>query len=408
MQFLPSLFYFLTLVDCILACGFHGSSAPTPYPAKRDARKLPIYKKTVLKSVRVLDGYHLRGLETVVIDGSRIGTDVTDAVEVIDGHGRVLIPGLIDSHTHVYVDRHLEDHSSYGVTTVFNMNCFNYTLCQQFKSSVGLSSVFTAWHPAVGPEGYHRITSPIPESELISSPSQATEFVSWTVGNNSDFLKVVSEYGDPSLESQKALVQAAHDQGISSATHASFYEPFQQAIDSKSDIIQHISADALVSDEWTRKIIKQGQAVVPTMAVFRYASENPAVVQWLEGKNTTNESYAIVQANVKAFHRKGVTILAGTDSIGYSPQGFDIPHGLSLHRELANLVEVGFTPLEALRSATSLPAKVHHLCDRGVIAPGKRADLILLNSDPFLDITNTRDIARVWIGGLEYEDVARP
>lgn len=87
-------------------------------------------------------------------------------------------------------------------------------------------------------------------------------------------------------------------------------------------------------------------------------------------------------------------------------RGFYIPHGLSLHRELANFVEGGFTPLEALRSATSIPAKAQNLYDRGAIAPGKRADLILLNSDPFVNITNTRDIARIWIGGLEYEDVA--
>jgi hypothetical protein len=74
--------------------------------------------------------------------------------------------------------------------------------------------------------------------------------------------------------------------------------------------------------------------------------------------------------------------------------------------ELENLVEAGLTTLEALRAATVLPAQHHQLTDRGQIAPGKRADLVLLNSNPLVNISNTRDIARVWVGGIEYKDIA--
>jgi adenine deaminase len=76
-------------------------------------------------------------------------------------------------------------------------------------------------------------------------------------------------------------------------------------------------------------------------------------------------------------------------------------HGASIHRELELLVRSGLTPLEALASATSVPATIFHLDDRGMIAPGKRADLLLVRGDPTRDITATRDIVSVWKLGAE-------
>lgn len=274
MYFFSSILYSATLLTSILARGFHGSKAwdKVRWP-KRVVRSAPTYKKIILKNFRVFNGYNLRGLETVVIDGDSIGTDVHNADEMIDEHGRVLLPGLIDSHMHVYLNGNLEEHSNYGVTMILNINYFNYTFCEELKQAVGLSSVITTGLPAIGPEGYHTMTTPITDSELVRSPSDAEEFVSWTVGNNSDFLKIVAEYGGPSLETQQALVQVAHERGIPAATHASFYEPFQQAIESKCDMIQHISSDAVVADKWIHTILKQNQVVVPTMTIFRYMSE---------------------------------------------------------------------------------------------------------------------------------------
>ncbi|KAJ4218858.1 hypothetical protein NW759_008009 [Fusarium solani] len=83
-----------------------------------------------------------------------------------------------------------------------------------------------------------------------------------------------------------------------------------------------------------------------------------------------------------------------------------MPHSKKTHEKLTNLIEAGLTNMEVLKAATSLPAKLHNLNDRGVIASGKRADLMLLNSDPLVNMSSTLDIARVWIEGIEYEDVA--
>ncbi len=75
----------------------------------------------------------------------------------------------------------------------------------------------------------------------------------------------------------------------------------------------------------------------------------------------------------------------------------------SLHRELELLVKAGLTPLEALASATSIPARIFDLPDRGRIIPGSRADLLLVEGDPTTDILSTRSITAVWKQGVEVD-----
>jgi imidazolonepropionase-like amidohydrolase len=98
-------------------------------------------------------------------------------------------------------------------------------------------------------------------------------------------------------------------------------------------------------------------------------------------------------------------VLAGTDA-NYPGPGNAHPllraftgHGIALHHELALLTRAGLTPAEALAAATSVPAAIFGLTDRGRIAPGLRADLLLVDGDPSADITATRDIAAIWRGG---------
>ena len=84
-------------------------------------------------------------------------------------------------------------------------------------------------------------------------------------------------------------------------------------------------------------------------------------------------------------------ILAGTDAPNPGTA-----HGASIHRELELLVRAGLSPLEALRAATSVPARAFALHDRGRIAPGLRADLVLVDGDPTRDILATRNIVAIW------------
>jgi imidazolonepropionase-like amidohydrolase len=100
-------------------------------------------------------------------------------------------------------------------------------------------------------------------------------------------------------------------------------------------------------------------------------------------------------------HGRGVTILAGTDA--GSP--FDFP-GSDTHSELVLLVEAGLSPLEALRTATSNPARFMGLDSLGSVEPGKVADLVLLEADPLADVHNTSRIAGVVQAGRYFNRAA--
>ena len=102
---------------------------------------------------------------------------------------------------------------------------------------------------------------------------------------------------------------------------------------------------------------------------------------------------------VHLLHKKGVPFLAGTDT----PPGVYIFPGFSLHEELQRFVAAGFTPLEALQTATINPAEFFDMADRlGTIEPGKLADLVLLRANPLADIANTQKIAAVIANGHYY------
>jgi len=97
----------------------------------------------------------------------------------------------------------------------------------------------------------------------------------------------------------------------------------------------------------------------------------------------------------RAAHEAGVRFLAGTDSGGVPY----LYYGSSLHDELALLVDAGFTPLQALQAATRDAAEFLDLGDTGIVATGKRADLVLLRADPLTDIHNLRKVDAVILGG---------
>jgi imidazolonepropionase-like amidohydrolase len=98
--------------------------------------------------------------------------------------------------------------------------------------------------------------------------------------------------------------------------------------------------------------------------------------------------------NVRRMKAAGVRMLAGTDAPNLSS------HGVAVHGELTLLIDAGLTPLEALTAATRAPADAFRIPDRGRIAAGARADLVLVDGNPLVDITATRAIVHVFKNGF--------
>jgi imidazolonepropionase-like amidohydrolase len=98
---------------------------------------------------------------------------------------------------------------------------------------------------------------------------------------------------------------------------------------------------------------------------------------------------------VRALHKAGIPIVAGTDQT--------VP-GHSLHREIEIYVQAGFTPMEAIQAATTVPARVMGIeKEVGTVEAGKRADLIVIDGDPLADIRNTRNVELVIANGKMYK-----
>lgn len=372
-------------------------------------RDVPVPVKTAIHNVRVFDGYVVGKPQTVIIDGEYITDSDENVEQTIDAGNRILIPGLIDSHAHVQSVEGLENMTSYGVTTIFDMACPNYELCNSLKSNPGLASLFVSMLPALGPSGGNAKLNPVAPELLLYPGKDPKYLVDYAFGNGSDYFKIVNaNTGGPTQEQQNELVEYAHSKGHFVVTHAPSVSAYTQAVIARTDVLQHMPDDGLLSACVIGSIKETGLASTPTVEIFRRAyTIQPEIIQFLRGNNTANSTYEHVTENVRHQHIAGVPILAGTDAVGNTVPGLYFPFGESLHQELVNLVTAGMTPAEALRAATIVPATVHRLNDRGVIRPGMRADLILLNSDPLLNISNTRDIARVWAGGVEYANVAK-
>lgn len=161
--------------------------------------------------------------------------------------------------------------------------------------------------------------------------------------------------------------------------------------------------------------LDEGAGVAQTATLATYAglagtddarrlAADPAVAPFLSARqrgmlglvwpNPRPADFAIASANIERLAKSGVTMIAGTDAPNPTTA-----FGASLHLELALMVRAGLTPQQALVSATSAPAVFFGLSDRGRIAPGLKADMILVDGDPTRDIAAARRIISIWENG---------
>ena len=109
------------------------------------------------------------------------------------------------------------------------------------------------------------------------------------------------------------------------------------------------------------------------------------------------EAFSNAEETLRMLDRAGVPILVGTDAANGATAG------VLMHAELETVVKAGLSPTDALADATSVPAKIFSLNDRGRIAPGLRADLLLVRGDPTVDISATKDIVAIWKQGVRFD-----
>ncbi len=361
--------------------------------------------------VDVNDGTVLEGVH-VLVEGEQIQdlregeyTPPSDA-RVVDLQGRFLAPGLMDAHVHVGSSDQARRALLSGVTTMRSMGTSHFV-------DVGIRDLQRSGHlqaPEYLAAGYH-VRPPAAEDFFFDHPElghlmedeirgeEAVRAMTRAmVSHGVDFVKTnaTERAGLPNTDPRKrfysyaelsAIVQEAGAAEVPVAAHAHGDAGARDAVAAGVRSIEH---GTYLSRETLALMRERGTFLVPTIAIVRDLTipggDYDNAVLNIRGRHMLPR----VQEMARMAHGMGVKIAAATDT-GYGPESTT-----TLAHELLELVEIGMTPLEALRAATLVNAELFGVAGRtGWIGPGLEADLIVLERNPLEDIGVVQDVLMV-------------
>ena len=383
----------------------------------------------------------------IVAAGARTQVKIPEGAFVVHAEGKFVLPGLWDMHAHLVQVEWAPLYLAAGVTTARDLGN-EFELITALRDSIqsgrgaGPQLLLAGLVDGAGPEAYGVIQA--------STPEEALAVVRRYKSAGFQQIKI---YSVVKPELVPVITSEAHRLGMSVTGHVPEGMNAFQAVEAGMDQINHIAfiapvmlpAGAKQSPDdppmevpWMREELlftqidlhspeakaaityfrDHGTVIDPTLAIFEWSehpkeipvssfepgieSAPPELAEALESSGLAppfGERFRAVLAKeieiVGALHRAGVPIVAGTD---------DTVPGYSLYRELELYVQAGFTPMEAIQSATIVPARVMNLDKEvGTIEPGKRADIIIVDGNPIENISNIRKVKTVIANGRGYD-----
>ncbi|HUR93854.1 MAG TPA: amidohydrolase family protein [Gemmatimonadales bacterium] len=384
----------------------------------------PVARPVLIRNAHVIDGTGApaTSLRDLLVENGRIasiaagGTLVAESARVVDAGGGFLIPGLIDLHAHEYRPQMMRDFPRFGVTTIRDQgspigplvataDAVAAGMLDGPRVDYGGIQFYTDWgydledgqgvEPEADPDHVARAVALA--HAFGSTHIKTRTFRRWDI--NARFIAEAHRHG------MRVTGHCAHllplvAAGMDAKEHAGFCEP---------------RSDGAIYDDVIQLYRTAGIGVVPTISYSALAvrlnrhpgalEADPELAPFLPSRSdfgwmlkldsTRRRQYerftAMARQTTLKLARAGVTVGAGTDI-------WQIPTGI--HLELEEMVAAGLSPLEALRAATGDAARmIGAERDFGTVAPGKWADLVLLDADPSADIRNTRRIRAVMLAG---------
>jgi imidazolonepropionase-like amidohydrolase len=441
---------------------------PLEFPARLTG-PLAVTRVTVVP----MDAERVLPDHTVIVEDGRIRAlapsaqiDVGDAV-IVDGSQRWLMPGLADMHVHYHDPAEFALHLANGVTTVRNMwgAPLHLALRQKVERGELPGPRMVTTSPIVDGPGADGRTI-WPGSTLLDDPSEAERLVRRYAERGYQQIKA---YSWLSRESLHALGRAAAAAGVRITGHCPNGITFEEAIAAGMSCFEHLTgiAEGHLRDGFALPDVKDPERLVnldtlratsegidfdavrrlgaqmaaaqvwncPTLVVYQQMSQDRAAAMadprlryvpparirsWDPANDFRLQSVAsawdewldATQARIRAFkrvlsilHEEGAPLLVGTDT----PNPF-VFQGFAVHDELANFVDAGMRPYEALRCATVEPARfLGESTEWGTVEQGKRADLLLLSANPLNDVGALRAPEAVLVNGFHFTgaDLAR-
>jgi len=420
------------------------------YATGQEPNKPTAQQITVIRAGTLIDGKadKPRHDQVIVIRGNRIenvvdasGAKTPEGATVIDLSQQTVMPGLIDSHTHIFLQG--EDPSKGGydaniLTAPLALRAARATVAarraleQGFTTlrdvetegagygDVGIKQAINQGYipgprllistRAISTTGGYPLEGYAPEldlpkgAQIVDGPVEARKAAREQLDHGADWIKVymthrswVGKNGElvsqPTLtvEELRTIVDETHGWGKKVACHAYSGIGLHRALDGGCDSIEH-GLD--LDDAAIAQILKRGTWYVPTLSVY-YTDWGPADTP--DGKRDRLRA-SVHEASFKKALKAGVKIVFGTDMGG-------IPWTEPIAQEFTRMVEFGMSPMDAIQSATSRAAvMLDKEGEIGAIAPGAYADIIAISGDPLKDIKLLENVSFVMKDGQVFRD----
>ena len=412
--------------DSLMAIGARAAVRDLAIIAARSVPSVSSSDRVALVGATVIDGTGRDAIPnaTVIVRNGRIEaigpsttTPVPTGARRIDVRGKTVIPGLWDMHAHLHQLEWLPSYLATGVTSVRDMGN-ELTFVTALRDAVDSKR-------ARGPNIFL--------AGLVDGPG-VNAFGEFSASTPAEGRAIVRRYAARGFEQIKlysllapdvvsAICDEAHKLGLIVTGHIPNSLTLSAAIDSGMDQVAHLPIRGdLASDSGTAMIAKfksRGIIFDPTASWGEIGGHSTAeplehfqpgavhmpsvflqfrAAGWGSATTDTATAHARLAralTNIRILHDAGVLLVAGTDE--------GVP-GFSVYRELELYVKAGFTPMEALRSATAVSAKAMHADkELGTLEPGKRADLLVLERNPLDEISNVRTLRSVMKDGVLFD-----
>ncbi len=399
-------------------------------------------------SVIPMDHNEVLKNQTVLVEGDKItavgpakSAKIPPGAQIINGHGKFLIPGLVDSHVHLLSPDQLPLYVANGVTTVFNLEGRRAHLSWRKQVADGKlvgPTIFTAGPIFFGSRTVETGVKTVDQQaeagyDAFKVFNQVSAEVYPAVAAEAKQKKLLLIGHIPRGVGAEAAVEAGQSVAHADEFLYTYFNP-KRTEDVQQDNVQHVVVDEIRIPELARRVRLANVIVETTLVTDRDGIEEATnldhflatkpelkyLAPWVldtisPARNrfkaaykpadypALRQTYPFEQKIVRALHEIGVPLLAGTDATDSGPVA-----GFGLHDELEELTKCGLSEYEALKAATVNPASYlrnapSYTQDFGTIQAGKRADLVLLGANPLQKISNTRRIEAVMMRGQWFD-----